>query len=94
MKRLQAVAMGIMLAVPLWTGAASAQGNKAACDAAKAASPQKVEGKVVRVDQAAGKVAVTEASGRTHEFQASKETLQDLKIGDTIEARLRAVPNC
>ena len=78
----------------VWAGAASAQSNRDACDAAKTGSPQKVEGKVVRVDQAAGKVAVTEASGKTHEFQASKETLQDLKVGDTIEARLRAVPNC
>ena len=94
MKRYQAVAMGMMLAVPIWVGAASAQTNKAACDAAKAGSPQKVEGKVVRIDEASGKVAVTEASGKTHEFQASKETLQDLKVGDTIEARLRSVPNC
>jgi Cu/Ag efflux protein CusF len=94
MKRYQAVAMGMMLAVPLWAGAASAQTSKAACDAAKAGSPQKVEGKVVRIDEASGKVAVTEASGKTHEFQASKETLQDLKVGDTIEARLRSVPNC
>ena len=94
MKRYQAVAMGIVLAVPLWAGFAGAQSSKAACDAAKAGAPQKVEGKVVRVDQAAGRVAVTEASGKTHEFQASKETLQDLKVGDTIEARLRAVPNC
>jgi Cu/Ag efflux protein CusF len=94
MKQLQAVAMSVVLAVPLWAGVASAQSNKAACDAAKAGSPQKVEGKVVRIDQASGKVAVTEASGKTHEFQASKETLRDLKVGDTIEARLRTVPNC
>ncbi|HEU4438146.1 MAG TPA: hypothetical protein VFT36_02800 [Methylomirabilota bacterium] len=93
MKRYQAVAMSIVLAVPLWAGAAGAQSNKAACDAAKA-SPQKVEGKVVRVDQAGGKVAVADASGKMHEFQASKETLQDLKVGDSIEAKLRAVPNC
>jgi hypothetical protein len=94
MKRYQAVAMGIVLAAPLWAGVASAQSNKAACGAAKAGSPQKVEGKVVRVDQSAGRVTVSEASGKTHEFQASKETLQDLKVGDNIEARLRSVPNC
>jgi predicted RNA-binding protein (virulence factor B family) len=93
MRRYQAVAMSIVLAVPLWAGVASAQSNKAACDAAKA-SPQKVEGKVVRVDEAGGKVAVADASGKTLEFQASKETLQDLKVGDRIEAKLRAVPNC
>jgi hypothetical protein len=93
MKPYKAVAMGIMLAVSLWAGFAAGQ-NKAACDPAKAGAPQKVEGKVVRVDQAAGRVAVVESDGKTHEFQASKETLQDLKVGDQIEARLRAVPNC
>jgi ribosomal protein S1 len=60
----------------------------------KAGAPQKVEGKVVRVDEAGGRVAVVEADGKTHEFQASKETLQDLKVGDQIEARLRTIPNC
>jgi hypothetical protein len=93
MEPYKAVAMGIMLAVPLWAGFAGAQG-KPACDAARAGAPQKVEGKVVRIDQAAGKVAVTETDGKTHEFQASKDTLQDLKVGDSIEARLRSVPNC
>ena len=93
MKAYKAAAMGIILAVPLWAGSVGAQ-NKAACDAAKAGAPQKVEGKVVRIDPVAGKVAVAEAGGKTHEFQASKETLQDLKVGDTIEAKLRAVPNC
>ena len=48
----------------------------------------------MRVDQAQGKVAVTESDGKTHEFQASKETLQDLKVGDNVEARLRELPKC
>jgi ribosomal protein S1 len=89
----KAVAMGIMLAVPLWAGFAAGQ-SKPSCDQMKAAAPQKVEGKVVRVDQAQGKVAVTEADGKMHEFQASKETLRDLKVGDHVEARLRELPKC
>jgi hypothetical protein len=89
----KAVAMSIMLAVPLWAGFAAGQ-TKPSCDQMKASAPQKVEGKVVRVDQAQGKVAVTESDGKTHEFQASKETLQDLKVGDSIEARLRELPKC
>ena len=93
MKRYQAVVMSIVLAVPLWAGVASAQSDKAACDAAKA-SPQKVEGKVVRVDQAGGRVTVADVSGKMHEFQATRETLQDLKVGDRIEAKLRELPNC
>ena len=89
----KAVAMGIVLAVPLWAGFAAGQ-SKPSCDQMKASAPQKVEGKVVRVDQAQGRLAVVEADGKTHEFQASKETLQDLKVGDHIEARLRALPGC
>ena len=93
MTRYKAVAMGIMLAVPLWAGFAAGQ-SKPSCDQVKAGAPQKVEGKVVRVDQAQGKVAVTASDGKTHEFQASKETLQDLKVGDNIEAKLREQPKC
>ncbi|HTI54413.1 MAG TPA: hypothetical protein VMC04_09285 [Verrucomicrobiae bacterium] len=89
----KAVAMGIVLAVPLWAGFAAGQ-SKPSCDQVKAGAPQKVEGKVVRIDQAQGKVAVTETDGKTHEFQASKETLKDLKVGDNIEARLRELPKC
>jgi ribosomal protein S1 len=89
----KAVAMGVVLAVPLWAGFAAGQ-SKPSCDQMKAGAPQKVEGKVVRVDQAQGKVAVTESDGKTHEFQASKETLQSLKVGDNVEARLRELPKC
>jgi hypothetical protein len=89
----KAVAMGIVLVVPLWAGFAAGQ-SKPSCDQMKAGAPQKVEGKVVRVDQAQGKVAVTASDGKTHEFQASKETLQDLKVGDNIEAKLRELPKC
>lgn len=89
----KAVAMGVVLAVPLWAGFAAGQ-SKPSCDQMRAGAPQKVEGKVVRVDQAQGKVAVTESDGKTHEFQASKETLQSLKVGDNVEARLRELPKC
>ncbi|MGH7384700.1 MAG: hypothetical protein ACREKG_05920 [Candidatus Rokuibacteriota bacterium] len=89
----KALAVGITLAVPLWAGFAAGQ-SKPSCDQMKAAAPQKVEGRVVRVDNAAGKVAVAAPDGKTHEFQASKETLQDLKVGDKIQANLRSLPNC
>jgi hypothetical protein len=89
----KAVAVGIIVAVPFWAGAAAGQ-SKASCDQAKAAAPQKVEGRVVRVDSGSGKIAVAGADGKTHEFQASKETLQDFKVGDKIKANLRSLPNC
>jgi hypothetical protein len=93
MKPYKTLAVGIMAAVPLWAGFAAGQG-KPSCDQMKTASPQKVEGRVVRVDAPGGKVAVAAPDGKTHEFQASKETLQDLKVGDKIEANLRSLPSC
>jgi hypothetical protein len=93
MKAYQALAVGIIATVPLWSGVAAGQ-SKPSCAQVKAAAPQKVEGRVVRVDAAGGKVTVAAADGKTHEFQASKETLQDLQVGDKIEANLRSLPDC
>jgi hypothetical protein len=50
-----------------------------------------IEGQVVKVDAAQGKVTVRGADGTTHEFQASKETLQGMKVGDKIAAKPRKV---
>jgi hypothetical protein len=78
----------------LWTGSALAQG-KPNCDAqGKMKTPEKVEGQVVKVDTAQGKVTVREPSGTVHEFQGSAETLKDLKVGDKLEAKLREAPKC
>jgi hypothetical protein len=44
---------------------------------------------VVKIDRPQGRVTVQAADGTMLEFQASRETLQDLKEGDRIEARLR-----
>lgn len=57
-------------------------------------TPERVEGQVVAVDQTAGKVTIRDTKGTTHEFQANRETLQDLKPGDRIEAKLREAPKC
>jgi Cu/Ag efflux protein CusF len=82
-----AVAMASLLV----SGVTFAQTKPADC---KGRAPEKVEGQVVKVDSAGGKVTVRENDGSTHEFQASKETLQDLKPGDRIEAKLREAPKC
>jgi len=62
--------------------------------AAHHASPQLVEGQVMKVDHSGGTITVKGKDGATHEFKASKETLADMKPGDQIEARLRPAPNC
>jgi hypothetical protein len=80
--------------VVLWSGSALGQ-TKPACDPqGRVMTPKKVEGQVVKIDPAQSKVTVREANGSMHEFQASKETLQDLKMGDRIDANLREAPKC
>ena len=88
------VTSGLAIGLLLWSGAALAQ-VKPGCDAqGRMKAPEKVEGQVVKVDPAQGKVTVREADGTVHEFQASAETLKDLKVGDQIGAKLREAPKC
>jgi hypothetical protein len=49
-----------------------------------------VEGQVVKIDRSTRKVTLRTSGGQTYEFQASDETLQSLKVGDRLEAKLRA----
>lgn len=63
-------------------------------DCAKLSLPKNIEGQVIKIEPEQGKVTVRTADGMTHEFQASKETLQDYKNGDTIKANLRTPPKC
>lgn len=62
--------------------------------ASKAGAPEKVEGQVVSVDPDQGKLTLRGADGTTHVFQASKETIQDYKVGDRIKAKLRPAKDC
>jgi hypothetical protein len=79
---------GGALVVPLllWSGTALAQATN---PPSRANTPEMVSGQVVKIDRAQGRVTIREGNGKIHEFQASKETLQDLKEGDRIEAKLR-----
>ena len=94
MRMMLGVLAGVALLTMSWTDAARGQ-TKPACDAqGKAKTAEKVTGQVVRVEPAVNKIGVREADGTVHEFQATRETLQDLKVGDQIEARLREAPKC
>jgi hypothetical protein len=86
------VAVGPAVAVLLWAGVALGQGKPEGCG--KGAAPASVEGQVVKIDPDKGKVTVRASDGTTHEFQASKETLQDLKVGEQLKATLRSAPAC
>ena len=92
MARRLSVVLASLAPLLLSAGLICAQPKPADCD--KARVPEKVEGQVVRVDVTAGIVTVREKDGTTHEFHASKETLESLKAGDQIEAKLREAPKC
>lgn len=92
MKKWIRLSAGLAVGGMLWTGIAVAEGKPTGCD--KASTPEKLEGQVVKIDLAQGKVTVRATDGTTHEFQASNETLQGYKLGDRIEAKLRSAPDC
>ena len=80
---------GVALVAPilLWSG--TAFGQAASPPTHQGSTPRTVEGRVIKIDRAEGKVTIQASDGSRHEFKASKETLDDLKEGDRIEARLR-----
>jgi ribosomal protein S1 len=85
----------VLAGAVLWSGTALGQAKaKPGCEAMKAGAPQKVEGQIVSVDPNQGKVTIKATDGKTHEFQASKDSIGDYKVGDKIEARLRDAANC
>ena len=91
MRRWLVIGSSVVPALVLVAGLSFGQSKQADC---KAKAPEKVEGQVVSVDPQAGKVTVKEKDGTTHVFQASAETLQGMKPGDSIEAKLREAPKC
>ncbi|MBA2351211.1 MAG: hypothetical protein H0V78_05305 [Burkholderiales bacterium] len=82
MRQLAVAAFGLMLC----SGIAFGQDKSADC--AKGA-PAKIEGKVVAVNAEQGKLSVQGGDGKTHEFQLTKEAVQQYKVGDAIDAKLR-----
>jgi hypothetical protein len=81
---------GVLATGALLTAGLAFGQPKADCQKA----PERVEGQVVSVDQNAGKVTIRDGKGATHEFQANRETLKEMKPGDRIEAKLREAPKC
>jgi Cu/Ag efflux protein CusF len=61
--------------------------------AADATEVQLVEGEVIQIDLAQGRVTVRSSDGDLHQFEASPETLKELKVGDRIEAKRRPAPS-
>ena len=88
------ISASVLAVVVLLGGSALAQQSAPPKVNCHANPRQKVEGQVVKIDAATNVITVKEGDGSVHEFKASKETLQDLKAGDRIDARLRPAENC
>jgi hypothetical protein len=60
--------------------------------------PEKVEGQITKIDlpegKTEGKLTVRGSDGKNYEFNASKDTLQDKKVGDRLEVTKRLPANC
>lgn len=92
MKRRLVLSGGLIIGVLLWSGSALPQSKPGGCE--KVAMPETVGGEVVKVDPSQGKLTLREIDGTIHEFQVSRETLQEYKVGDRIKAKLRSKPDC
>ena len=85
---------GLAVGCLLWPGTALGQARPACDQQGRVKTPERVGGDVTKVDMAQGRVTVRESDGTFHEFQASKETLQTVKVGGRVDAQLREAPKC
>lgn len=85
------IAAGVLAAALLVSAPAVQAQNPKDCPRG---APERVEGQVVKIDAASNKVTVQETNGTMHEFTASRETIQDMKVGEKITAKLRVAPDC
>jgi len=81
------ISVSAAVGVVLWGGLAFGQA-KPDC------TPHKVEGRITKIDMAQGKLTLQEANGQAVELQASKEVLQDKKVGDRLEITKRLPEGC
>jgi len=79
--------MALVVPLLLWSGTTLAQTTTPPPSMPN--TPQTLEGQVVKIDRSQGRVTIRANDGTMHEFQASAETLKDLKEGDRLEAKLR-----
>jgi hypothetical protein len=82
---------GVIAATLLWSGVVAAQTPS---DCPKPGAPAMVAGEVIKVDMNESKLTLRASDGTVHEFNASKDTLKDVKVGDRLEAKLRKPAGC
>jgi hypothetical protein len=96
-----AMAAAVTAAVLSWGGDALAQSSRAKdCEYPSASArrqaaraPQQIEGEVTSIDHGTSMVTMRLQDGSSQQFRASRDTLEDLKVGDRIAAKKRE-PKC
>jgi hypothetical protein len=83
-----------LAAVAALAGPALAQTPAPRAECPKPGAPAVVQGEVVRVSMDENKVVLRASDGSMHEFNASKDTIKDIKVGDKLEAKLRKPAGC
>ena len=94
-----AIGAALLAAVVMFAGAAfsqtqapdpsKTQPTNKMCTGARADAPQKLEGKVVKIDHDRGTLTVRTHDGKLQDFEGSRETVREYKLGDELEATLR-----
>ena len=97
------IGAALLAAVVMFAGAAfsqtqppdpsQTQPTNKVCTGARADAPKKLEGKVVKIDHARGTLTVRTHDGKLQDFEGSRETVREYKLGDELEATLR-LQNC
>lgn len=93
------IGAALLTAIVLFAGAAfsqtqapdpaKTQPTNKICTGARADAPKKLEGKVVKIDHDRGALTVRTHDGKLQDFEGSRETVRDYKLGDELEATLR-----
>ena len=88
------LAAGLLAAILLGGNVAAAQTQGQPSDCPNIRAVERIDGTVVTVDAQQGTLTLLGSDGTTYKFQAARETLQDLKVGDKIETKLRISDKC
>ena len=85
-----ALAFAIAFALAAGAYAQQAPAQPTAQCTARADAPKKIEGTVTKVDTKSGMITVRTNDGKQQEFRGSADTVKEYKVGDKLEANLRA----
>jgi hypothetical protein len=93
------IGAALLAAVVMFAGAAfsqtqvpdpsKTQPTNKVCTGARADAPKKLEGKIVKIDQDRGTLTLRTHDGKLQDFEGSRETVRQYKLGDELEATLR-----